>query len=178
MKNFTSSALAEALEYETCITSPLFIVRHTCFDRIPAALMLIVHHRPAAHGQWHGSHELASSHHDQSEKLLHVRLCRWYPLLLLVASRYIHSMVGRKTLDVLRKGTKDLYALNTQYCRRSDTASPPSPFSHLKNSSQAWPVYAKEKSDNLPVISSSETTRLLRFDCSKKSALTDKRRPQ
>lgn len=87
-------------------------------------------HRPAAHGQWHGPHQLASGEYDQSEKLLHVccldftsSLCAKLHSAITRPSQCIivTNMVGRKTLDVLRKGTKDLYALNTQYCRRSES---------------------------------------------------------
>ena len=48
-------------------------------------------------------------------------ICFYYRVLPSVKIGYEYSqgkMVGRKVLDGLRKGTKDVYALNVQYVKR------------------------------------------------------------
>lgn len=94
--------------------------------------------RPAAHGQQHGVHHLAAGEHDQSEELLHVRLSFLppslhpipdhhinIPVIDYLTSRLLHlAMVGRKVLDGLRKGKKDVYALNVQYVKRYQSVAP------------------------------------------------------
>jgi hypothetical protein len=88
--------------------------------------------RSAAHGQQHGVHHLAAGEHDQSEELLHVRkiippylsplLIHFCHRVLIICrsatTRTSRAMVARKVLDGLRKGKKDVYALNIQYVKR------------------------------------------------------------
>lgn len=80
--------------------------------------------RAGAHGQQYGVYDLAAGHHDQPKELLHVcqpfprRLTPLFGLVRLHDKAVWVDMVGRKVLDGLRKGTKDLYALNVQYVRR------------------------------------------------------------
>lgn len=88
-------------------------------------------------------------------------------------------MVGRSVLDGLRKGKKDLYALNVQYCRRycntglylasidltQPSISPLAPGSHLADVT-------------LAVSSSNEMTKSWHFVCNKMSASMPGRRQQ
>ncbi|KAK3071889.1 actin-like protein arp8 [Teratosphaeriaceae sp. CCFEE 6253] len=41
-----------------------------------------------------------------------------WPQVPMINQKNYYTMVGRKVLDGLRKGKKDLYVLNVQYCRR------------------------------------------------------------
>lgn len=68
---------------------------------------------------------MAKRREYQSEELLHVRLTR--PLAFInappseprtVLIKWRTKMVGRDVLDGLRKGKKQLYALNVQYVKR------------------------------------------------------------
>ena len=81
-------------------------------------------HRTAAHGQQYGIHHLAAGEHDQSEELLYVCFDSSFATTAFerrrLAAYHIveRKMVGRNVLDGLRKGKKDLYALNVQYVKR------------------------------------------------------------
>ena len=94
--------------------------------KLPHCIQVLIHslHRPSSHGQQHGVLNVAAGEYDQSEKLLHVRclfifLIASHSSLVLALHRILQcKMVGRKVLDGLRKGTKDVYALNIQYVRR------------------------------------------------------------
>lgn len=143
---------------------------------------------------------MASGQHDQPEKLLHVSrhfLC--FPLkaarvLSPARLRLLHhlqrlsywtlaraaTMVGRKILDGLRKGKKDLYAVNVQYVKRYQRPNLLRALSILQSRAITWLEKAlRHMLTTLQTATSSrEMTRFSHYGFSRKNAWTAVRRQQ